>query len=145
MSTLETLVDSSFFAAVSQRRILIYHIFSSLSTSFLSFFTFFNLLFIPKKMEAITASKRRKRDLNPRAAINDLLPFQGSPFGLLGISPNAYLTMFLLIQISCGKKITTTQWLSCQTEKVGFEPTVPFGITGFQDQLLKPLGHLSMS
>ena len=30
-------------------------------------------------------------------------------------------------------------------ERVGFEPTVPFGITGFQDQLLKPLGHLSMS
>ena len=31
------------------------------------------------------------------------------------------------------------------TEKVGFEPTAPFGVTGFQDQLLKPLGHLSMS
>ena len=30
-----------------------------------------------------------------------------------------------------------------EAEKVGFEPTVPFGITGFQDQLLKPLGHLS--
>ena len=30
-------------------------------------------------------------------------------------------------------------------ERVGFEPTVPFGITGFQDQLLKPLGHLSIS
>ena len=30
------------------------------------------------------------------------------------------------------------------TEKVGFEPTAPFGVTGFQDQLLKPLGHLSM-
>ena len=30
------------------------------------------------------------------------------------------------------------------TEKVGFEPTVPFSITGFQDQLLKPLGHLSI-
>lgn len=28
-------------------------------------------------------------------------------------------------------------------EKVGFEPTVPCGITGFQDRLLKPLGHLS--
>ena len=28
--------------------------------------------------------KRRRRDLNPRAAINDLLPFQGSPFGQLG-------------------------------------------------------------
>ena len=26
---------------------------------------------------------------------------------------------------------------------MGFEPTVPRGITGFQDQLLKPLGHLS--
>ena len=28
-------------------------------------------------------------------------------------------------------------------ERVGFEPTVPSGITGFQDRLLKPLGHLS--
>ena len=28
--------------------------------------------------------KRRRRDLNPRAAINDLLPFQGSPFSQLG-------------------------------------------------------------
>ena len=27
---------------------------------------------------------RRRRDSNPRAAINDLLPFQGSPFGQLG-------------------------------------------------------------
>ena len=29
-------------------------------------------------------AQRRRRDLNPRAAINDLLPFQGSPFGQLG-------------------------------------------------------------
>ena len=29
-------------------------------------------------------------------------------------------------------------------EKVGFEPTAPFGVTGFQDQLLKPLGHFSI-
>ncbi len=28
--------------------------------------------------------ERRRRDLNPCAAINDLLPFQGSPFGQLG-------------------------------------------------------------
>ena len=27
---------------------------------------------------------------------------------------------------------------------MGFEPTVPFDITGFQDRLLKPLGHLSV-
>ena len=34
--------------------------------------------------------------------------------------------------------------LNKMAEKVGFEPTVPFDITGFQDQLLKPLGHLSV-
>ena len=32
-------------------------------------------------------TERRRRDLNPCAAINDLLTFQASPFGLLGISP----------------------------------------------------------
>ena len=30
--------------------------------------------------------ERRRRDLNPRAATNDLLPFQGSPFNHLGTS-----------------------------------------------------------
>ena len=30
-------------------------------------------------------------------------------------------------------------------ERVGFEPTVPLSITGFQDRLLKPLGHLSLN
>ena len=39
--------------------------------------SFFKILFL-KNFE------RRRRDLNPRAAINDLLPFQGSPFGQLG-------------------------------------------------------------
>ena len=34
-------------------------------------------------------AQRRRRDLNPRAAINDLLPFQGSPFSRLGTSPQA--------------------------------------------------------
>lgn len=29
-------------------------------------------------------------------------------------------------------------------EEVGFEPTVPFDITSFQDWLLKPLGHSSV-
>ncbi len=29
-------------------------------------------------------------------------------------------------------------------ERMGFEPMVPFGIAGFQDQFLKPLGHLSV-
>ena len=35
-------------------------------------------------------TERRRRDLNPRTAINDLLPFQGSPFSRLGTSPNAW-------------------------------------------------------
>ena len=29
-------------------------------------------------------------------------------------------------------------------ERMGFEPMAPCGVTGFQDQLLKPLGHLSI-
>ena len=41
-----------------------------------------------KKVRAESANlflwKRRRRDLNPRAAINDLHPFQGCPFGQLG-------------------------------------------------------------
>ena len=39
------------------------------------------------------------------------------------------------------KRITYV--IRSEAEKVGFEPTAPFGVTGFQDQLLKPLGHLS--
>ena len=35
-----------------------------------------------------SGTERRRRDLNPRAAINDLHPFQGCPFGLLGTSPS---------------------------------------------------------
>ena len=78
--------------------------------------------------------KRRRRDLNPRAAINDLLPFQGSPFSLLGTSPNKLTNKRYSISIPVDT-----------AEKVGFEPTAPCGVTGFQDQLLKPLGHLSIA
>lgn len=49
------------------------------------------------------------------------------------------------IQLNAGKMQVDYRGLSAcnMAEKVGFEPTVPFGITGFQDRLLKPLGHLS--
>ena len=43
----------------------------------------------------LVSFQRRRRDLNPRAAINDLHPFQGCPFSLLGTSPN-YWTCFHL-------------------------------------------------
>ena len=43
--------------------------------------------------------ERRRRDLNPRAAINDLLPFQGSPFGQLGYFSKmpAYYTRYTFL------------------------------------------------
>ena len=40
-------------------------------------------------------------------------------------------------------KLRPDPLVSYVAERVGFEPTAPFGVTGFQDQLLKPLGHLS--
>ena len=64
--------------------------------------------------------------MNPRAATNDLPAFQASPFNHLGTSPNALHKIDM-------------------AERVGFEPTAPCGVTGFQDQLLKPLGHLSLN
>ena len=33
----------------------------------------------------------------------------------------------------------------CMAERVGFEPTARCRVTGFQDQLHKPLGHLSVN
>ncbi len=68
---------------------------------------------------------RRRRDLNPRAAINDLLPFQGSPFSHLGTSPKTILNI-ITKNMAC-KKI-----LQAKTERVGFEPTRPFGQTVFK-------------
>ena len=59
-------------------------------------------------------AKRRKRDLNPRAAINDLLPFQGSPFSLLGISPG----------------------LSVSSGEGGIRTHAPLRTNGFQDRLV---------
>ncbi len=58
-----------------------------------NFFIFFSTFFvrlIPGYRE------RRRRDLNPRAAINDLHPFQGCPFGLLGTSPSEQNLLFYI-------------------------------------------------
>ena len=41
--------------------------------------------------------ERRRRDLNPRAAINDLHPFQGCPFDHLGTSPKCSISKNYLI------------------------------------------------
>ena len=63
-------------APLSQRL----YILSNLSSFVNNFFNFFRHFSTLRK-------KRRRRDLNPRAATNDLLPFQGSPFSHLGTSP----------------------------------------------------------
>ena len=71
--------------------------------------------------------QRRRRDLNPRAATNDLLPFQGSPFSHLGTSADWH---FIFNHLS-------------RAERVGFEPTRPCGQTVFKTASLWPLRYLS--
>ena len=56
--------------------------------------------------------------------------FPGEPLQPLGYFSKGIIFMKVM------KKI--------KAERVGFEPTAPCGVTGFQDQLLKPLGHLSI-
>ncbi len=87
--------------------------------------------------------QRRRRDLNPRAAINDLLPFQGSPFGQLGYFskfPYAIASFFqkrfILYRVVfyLSRTFLTFQvFYSLQiAERVGFEPTRPCGQTVFK-------------
>ena len=40
-------------------------------------------------------TERRRRDLNPRAAVNDLHPFQGCPFGQLGYFSELFIIIHL--------------------------------------------------
>ena len=59
-----------------------------LNRSEISLFRIFRvaLLFSYQGSLSSLEDERRRRDLNPRAATNDLLPFQGSPFSHLGTS-----------------------------------------------------------
>ena len=95
---------------------------------------FGNLLELPK---------RRRRDLNPRAAINDLHPFQGCPFSLLGTSANykkyaSSASILLYIGLR-----SILRGASTPAERVGFEPTRPSGQTVFKTASLWPLRYLS--
>ena len=86
--TLSTLFYFYFVISLSRQQITSYQIHLVLSRLFLTF-----LSSKPSREEStcfydfMPLDKRRRRDLNPRAAINDLLPFQGSPFSHLGTSP----------------------------------------------------------
>ena len=91
---LSTLFLIFFFVSLSRQQILSYQIHLILSILFFIFFKKVFLAFVTMQRINFHAyhsptDKRRRRDLNPRAAINDLLPFQGSPFSRLGTSPQA--------------------------------------------------------
>ena len=118
------LIDSSF--TITQLHSLVNNFFQLFSK-------FFNFVSV----------ERRRRDLNPRAATNDLLPFQGSPFNHLGTSASGWITF---LSESIFNSVPGTHHLSSAlqlTERVGFEPTRPFGQTVFKTASLWPLRYLS--
>ena len=74
-------------------------------------------------------AERRRRDLNPRAAINDLHPFQGCPFGQLGYfstMPDQSRTVFNFE----GSFVVYT------SGEGGIRTHAPFRTYGFQDRLV---------
>ena len=67
--------------------------------------------------------QRRRRDLNPRAAINDLHPFQGCPFGQLG-----YFSELITIYDSID--------IAVDNGESGIRTHAPLRTNGFQDRLV---------
>ena len=65
--------------------------------------------------------------MNPRAATNDLLPFQGSPFNHLGTSA------WLIFQsLFCSRQIS----MFAPSGESGIRTHAPFRTNGFQDRLV---------
>ena len=65
------------------------------------------------------SNQRRRRDLNPRAAINDLLTFQASPFSHLGTSPRVDIMDSIMMN-----------------GEGGIRTHAPLRTNGFQDRLV---------
>ena len=109
-----------------------------------NFFNFFQNFFIQEVL------KRRRRDLNPRAAINDLLPFQGSPFGQLGyfsklpyaIALVHFFTRSVLYYIAlfffCQElfRLFSKSFLFLTSGESGIRTHAPLRTNGFQDRLV---------
>ena len=74
-----SLCFSTFFAVVRDSLFILSRGFSFVNMFFQCFFIFYKFF-----MSFYVKPKRRRGDLNPRAAVNDLHPFQGCPFGQLG-------------------------------------------------------------
>ena len=139
--------------SVSRTARLFYLILNCLSRTFLIFSK--HLVF--KKIKA------EKEGFEPSRRVNDLLPFQGSPFGQLGYfsklpyllsSSDIYLcrsqrqVILYLVSFMLSSTFLTffKKFLFCiwQTERVGFEPTRPCGQTVFKTASLWPLRYLSI-
>lgn len=71
--------------------------------------------------------QRRRRDLNPRTAINSLLPFQGSPFNHLGTSAWLRVILLLFTFLPLGQKVSG---------EGGIRTHAPLRTNGFQDRLV---------
>ena len=107
----------------------------SLVKNFFILFRHFSVVFQLVKIPFLNSvlNKRRRRDLNPRAATNDLLPFQGSPFNHLGTSAlvDSHLVSTRLIFNSAPGTHLSGSAVQL-AERVGFEPTRPCGQTVFK-------------
>ena len=76
--------------------------------------------------------------MNPRAATNDLLPFQGSPFNHLGTSAlvDSHLAFFYKIVIQFCTRNSSLWLRSTVSGESGIRTHAPLRTNGFQDRLV---------
>ncbi len=105
-----------------------YHKHLRLSTTFLFFLAVFQqlsyIIMYPSACQQLFHfynCERRRRDLNPRAAVNDLHPFQGCPFGQLGYFSE--LKQYMIIDL-------------VDNGESGIRTHAPLRTNGFQDRLV---------
>ena len=137
---------SMFCVVVFATTLLDYHIFRRLSTTFL-FFYFLSFAVSASQLVYNSTVFRRSQALFLFFSKVFSLKISNGERGIWTLAP-------LLTTYSLSRGAPSASWVFLQAkqqsykknkaERVGFEPTVPYGITGFQDQLLKPLGHLSI-
>ena len=130
--------------------------------SFQQLFEFIITLSLCQELFSFFKKERRRRDLNPRAAINDLLPFQGSPFGQLGYFSKLsqirrftettfftlsclYLVLFVFTEEPCAlyrtfhlfvKYFFQNFFSDLASGESGIRTHAPLRTNGFQDRLV---------